>query len=162
MNCPSRTDNTDGREGWNQNPNALEGATREDLNGRTNARLLRRLSPDGLTDEVSPDEGPDAPTTKKTPMEAVEGVGGVSTDDQFASNVVTTTSNTPHNPYSSGGGSQGSRFQKIKQTLEIYGGFIGPGFMVSVFRHETVFIFLSTINYTPDSALPIYLICKHF
>ncbi|KAL5349602.1 NRAMP-like transporter smf-3 [Pseudogymnoascus australis] len=67
MNCPSRTENTDGRECWNQNPNALEGTTREDFNGRTNARLLRQLSPDELPDEAFPDEGPDAPTSKKTP-----------------------------------------------------------------------------------------------
>jgi hypothetical protein len=75
-----------------------EGATREDFNGRTNARLLRRLSPNGFTDGVSPDEGPDAPTSKKAPAVTVEGVGRVSTDAQSESNVVTTTCNTPRHP----------------------------------------------------------------
>lgn len=135
MNCPSRTDNVDGREGWNQNPNVLEGTTREDFNDRTNARLLRRLSPDELTEEVQVDKGPDAPPSKKAPAATVGGVGrALPPDAQSDSNVVTTTYNTPHHPYGSGGGPQGSsRFQKIKQTLRIYGGFIGPGFMVSIF-----------------------------
>ena len=46
MNCPSRTDDTDGREGWNQSPNLLAGTTRADFNGRTNATARRSLDPD--------------------------------------------------------------------------------------------------------------------
>src|SRR5690348_15564727 len=53
MNCPSRTDDTDGREGWNQSPNLLAGTTREDFNGRTNATARRSLDPDALGDDVA-------------------------------------------------------------------------------------------------------------
>ena len=52
MNCPSRTDDTDGREGWNQSPNLLAGTTRADFNGRTNATARRSLDPDVLGEEV--------------------------------------------------------------------------------------------------------------
>ena len=45
MNCPSRTDEPEGT-GFNQNPNALAAdlTTRQDLDGRTNSRTLRRLA----------------------------------------------------------------------------------------------------------------------
>jgi hypothetical protein len=45
MNCFSHRDNLDCHDGWIQNSNPLEGATREDFNGRTNSRILRRLDP---------------------------------------------------------------------------------------------------------------------
>ena len=52
MNCPSRTDDTDGREGWNQSPNLLAGTTRADFNGRTNATARRTLDPDVPGEDV--------------------------------------------------------------------------------------------------------------
>lgn len=52
MNCPSRTDDTDGREGWNQSPNLLAGTTRADFNGRTNATARRSLDPDVPGEDV--------------------------------------------------------------------------------------------------------------
>lgn len=43
MNCPSRTDETTDREGWNQNPPGLAAdlTTRQDLNGIANSRAQR-------------------------------------------------------------------------------------------------------------------------
>ncbi|KAL5346759.1 NRAMP-like transporter smf-3 [Pseudogymnoascus australis] len=52
MNCPSRTDDTDGREGWNQSPNLLAGTTRADFNGRTNATARRSLDPGIPGDDI--------------------------------------------------------------------------------------------------------------
>ena len=72
MNCPSRTDNPNGREGWNQSPNLHSGTTREDFNGMANARVLRRIEPgepvsNNPDDEISDAQRPQknaAPTVK--------------------------------------------------------------------------------------------------
>ena len=58
MNCPSRTDEPEG-EGFNQNPNALAAdlTTRQDLNGRANSRVLRRIASSEVRNAVEDEPG---------------------------------------------------------------------------------------------------------
>ena len=65
MNCPSRPNNPNGREGWNQSPNLLSGTTREDFNGMANARVLRRIETSDPVSLKSIDDVPDGQRPRK-------------------------------------------------------------------------------------------------
>ncbi|KAJ6106840.1 hypothetical protein N7512_010357 [Penicillium capsulatum] len=76
MNCPSRTDDTLGNPGWNQNPPPFSPdiTTRNDFNGIANARVHRRNAATGDTagdDTMSIDSRPPSqdhdPGTEKVP-----------------------------------------------------------------------------------------------
>jgi metal iron transporter len=121
MNCPSRTDNVDGREGWNQSPNLLSGTTRQDFNGRTNTRLLRRIDPDGPSNEMTMDQLPDLDPsskncktniTERTQTRARESLGD------------------PASPQNTSTRSPSFLFQVVKKAVVTYCKFVGPGFMV--------------------------------
>lgn len=121
MNCPSRTDNVDGREGWNQSPNLLSGASRQDFNGRTNTRLLRILDPDGPGKEVPMNQLHELdPSGEKSKTDSTEGsetkAGEFLVDPAHSQN---TSTRTPL-----------FLFQFVKKVVVTYGKFIGPGFMV--------------------------------
>jgi hypothetical protein len=128
MNCPSRTDDVDGREGWNQNPNLLSGTTREDFNGRTNARMLRRLDPDGLNDDSAISHDPDAqpPSDREANRSKLVDIKQPS---------IGHVSQSPHNfegpDFPSGPPRRLTTFyQKTLRILVTFGQFVGPGFMV--------------------------------
>jgi len=132
MNCPSRTDEPPESDGYNQNPSSLSAdlTTREDLNGKANSRVLRRLASSEVQDAV--DATPDNDTPRK---EGEMGVGGkeVAIED------------VGH--HGEGGGSgRGEEanwmlktFMKVRNGLINYSKFIGPGFMVS--RPPTSIVF---------------------
>jgi len=121
MNCPSRTDDPDGREGWNQSPNLLAGTTREDFNGRTNDTVRRGSDPDGLRDDVTcARDNIDTPPPKMLVPDIKQLDGHVS---------------DPNAAGGEGGGGPGGRgmlsfLYKAKKILITFGSFIGPGFLV--------------------------------
>lgn len=123
MNCPSRTDDTDGREGWNQSPNLLAAdiTTKEDFNGRTNDIARGSADTDGVIEDASsprrnieiPPKLPDSATKQldgHVTIPAAEGEGGGRSGDA--------------------GSDKPSFFQRAKKFAVTYGSFIGPGFMV--------------------------------
>jgi metal iron transporter len=117
MNCPSRTDNLDGHDGWNQNPNPLEGTPREDFK-RTNSRILRRLDPAGPSDDHGePRDGENASAVSAASLAELHVMPGVlyAQEPDF----------TPSSPARSA-----SFLQKARKWMKIYSQFIGPGFMV--------------------------------
>jgi hypothetical protein len=121
MNCPSRTDDVDGRQGWNQNPNLLTGTTREDFNGRTNARLLRRMDPNGLGIEGAMHQMLDVdPSSNDSKTHAPGG-----TETTARESLVDST-----HPQNYPARYPTRIFQSIKKVAVTYCKFIGPGFMV--------------------------------
>ena len=129
MNCPSRTDDTDGREGWNQSPNLLAGATRADFNGRTNATARRTLDPDVLGEDVliaqCNVDTPPPPPEKRGVVPAVIGKPG---ED---SHVTTGGWRDDGSGGKGKGGSGRLRFyKKAGKVFMKFASFIGPGFMV--------------------------------
>ena len=121
MNCPSRTDNVDGREGWNQNPNLLSGTSREVFNGRTNARLLRRIDPDGPSKEVAMCQLPDLDPSSKNSKTNVTGRAETRARESLVD---------PARPQNTSARPPAFLFQMIKKVAVTYCKFIGPGFMV--------------------------------
>lgn len=132
MNCPSRTDNVDGREGWNQNPNDLAGTTREDFNGIANSRTLRRIEPDdpilGVPDHqdsgVRPRRGRD---NSAATVKLARTLTSQNPDPQHV-----TMSSSMGGPNDNPGTATGSLsfFQKARKVLATFAKFVGPGFMV--------------------------------
>lgn len=112
MNCPSRTDEPDGT-GMNQSPDALAAdlTTREDLNGRANARALRRCVSGEVEVEREIEDGESSGAGAGKGRE-----GGV------------------------GGGGKGGRegmgmglrrvFARCKEAVKKFGAFVGPGMLV--------------------------------
>ena len=136
MNCPSRTDDTDGREGWNQSPNLLAGTTRADFNGRTNATARRSLDPDVPGEDV-----PIAQSLVDTPPPPEKGgmgeKGPVVGEKGDLMGHVMTGGGDGGGGGSGGGGGGGGGIRKRKMFYEKagrmfmkYASFIGPGFMV--------------------------------
>ncbi|KFY80606.1 hypothetical protein V498_08786 [Pseudogymnoascus sp. VKM F-4517 (FW-2822)] len=131
MNCPSRTDDTDGRKGWNQSPNLLAGTTRADFNGCTNATARRSLDPDIPGDDI-----PIAQTH-------VERAGCWRKGDVMGH--VTTASGG-----GGGGGGEGGLgvskrqkfYEKSVRVFIKYSSFIGPGFIVREGERDSVAVFL--------------------
>ncbi|OBT96450.1 hypothetical protein VE01_05632 [Pseudogymnoascus verrucosus] len=132
MNCPSRTDDTDGREGWNQSPNLLAGTTRADFNGRTNATARRSLDPDVPGEDV-----PIAQSLVDTPPPEKGGLGKkgpvVGEKGDLTHHVTTGGGDGGGGGDGEGGIHRRKRFyEKAGRMFMKYASFIGPGFMISV------------------------------
>ncbi|OBT54519.1 hypothetical protein VE04_03992 [Pseudogymnoascus sp. 24MN13] len=137
MNCPSRTDDTDGREGWNQSPNLLAGTTRADFNGRTNATARRSLDPDVPGEDV-----PIAQSLVDTPPPEKGGLGekGPVVGEKGDLTDHVTTGGGDGGGSGGGGGGEGEGgihrrkrfYEKTGRMFMKYASFIGPGFMISV------------------------------
>lgn len=130
MNCPSRTDDTDGREGWNQSPNLLAGTTREDFNGRTNSTARRTLDLDGLDDDATRTQDHiDTPPPEEVLAE-------VKLVKSHVSPVVSLAGDGGAGGGGGGGGLRGlgsqAFWQKARKFVVTFASFIGPGFMVSL------------------------------
>lgn len=133
MNCPSRTDNLDGREGWNQNPNHLSNTTRQDLNGIANSRILRRSDADEPVEEAANMQSPDTSRRRKIYPLASK-LARAMTSRSLPQEHVTTTSFVVDD---SGNGPNGSDGEpgfphRVRKIIMTFGKFVGPGFMVSI------------------------------
>lgn len=137
MNCPSRTDDTDGREGWNQSPNLLAGTTRADFNGRTNATARRSLDTDVPGEDI-----PIAQSLVDAPPPPEKGGLGekgpvVGEKGDLMGHVMTGGGDGGGGGGGGSGGGGGGGIRKRKMFYEKagrmfmkYASFIGPGFMV--------------------------------
>lgn len=150
MNCPSRTDNVDGRVDWNQNPNLHAGTTREDFNGRANARVLERLSvQDGIGEPPVP-ERIEAQPNGDMAISTI-GVEVVASPGSSRRHANTSTPIDPTNILHSSGhtgdryqpGNTFNIFRKIRDVFITYSKFVGPGFMVSQPLHSGLSLSLS-------------------
>ena len=150
MNCPSRTDDNDGREGWNQSPNlfAADITTKEDFNGRTNDIAHGSADADGVIEDASslrrnievPPKLPNSATKQLDGHVTIAAAGG------------------------EGGGRSGdarsdkpSILKRAKKFAVTYGSFIGPGFMV---RFVPLSLLTLTLPTTPLTQPP-GLCCIH-
>lgn len=140
MNCPSRTDNLTGREDWNQNPNEHEGATRQDFNGRANARVLRRFLTEDEMNEIPIQESEADPGTKKSAssigVERVLSSGFPSKKDTPPTPIDPAAAGFSHDEGSLAGAPDRDRgflpfLRNTGRVLVRYSKFVGPGFMVS-------------------------------
>ncbi|MCJ1246331.1 hypothetical protein MMC30_003538 [Trapelia coarctata] len=140
MNCPSRTDELDEHDGWNQNPPSLSGdlTTRNDLNGIANLRLQRDHLPiDDNALDIELNKEVDDPL----------GVQPVKEPGSILSKILADSTGSSEKHGQSvgvGGGPSGrssvepnrptisTRMHKLGQVLVKFSKFIGPGFMVSV------------------------------
>jgi metal iron transporter len=130
MNCPSRPDNSNGREGWNQNPNLLSGTTREDFNGMANARVLRRIETNDPVSLKSNDEVPDAQRPRKNSA-ATRRLDTTLTSQSVEKKQVKFNIFRCHGPSGETSGScLPSFFSNSRKVLVTFGKFVGPGFMV--------------------------------
>ena len=129
MNCPSRTDNADGRDGWNQSPNLLSGSTREDFNGMANTRILRRIDSSDPVLLLSNDDVPDAQRSRKNSTATIRITTSQSLQPSHVSGV------HPGSDIPGDGANSQSRLAnlltKARNVLIKFGKFVGPGFMVS-------------------------------
>jgi hypothetical protein len=112
----------DGHDGWNQNPNPLEGTTREDLN-RTNSRILRRIDPAGPSDDHATHEAREGEPRVETVAPRVDSLA-----ELHVMPAVLYTQEPDFTPSSPA--RNASFLQKAQKWMKIYGQFIGPGFMV--------------------------------
>jgi metal iron transporter len=132
MNCPSRTDNADGRDGWNQSPNLLSATTREDFNGIANTRILRRIESNDPVLLVSNDEVPDAQRPRKNSAAVVRLTRTLTSQSLHRGHV----NNMPPgcdgpNNQTKCPSKQVKILTKARNVLMTFGKFVGPGFMVS-------------------------------
>lgn len=140
MNCPSRTDEIDEHDGWNQNPPSLSGdlTTRSDLNGISNLRLQRdRLPIDDNALDIALNKEMDDPSglqSVKRPVSVpsntlVNAAGSVEKHGQSAEvgqGPSRGSSGEPNQPAGS------TWIRKYGRVLTKFSKFIGPGFMVAV------------------------------
>lgn len=132
MNCPSRTDNPNGREGWNQSPNLHAGTTREDFNGMANTRVLRRIDPGDPAFIDSDEKVSEAQRPRKASTAAVK-ITTMSTSQSVDENQV--NPGALHCDDSSDNRMRSylpSFFPKTRKVLATFIKFVGPGFMVRV------------------------------
>jgi metal iron transporter len=130
MNYPSRTDNPNAREGWNQSPNLHSGTTREDFNGMANTRVLRRIEPGEPVLKPSDDEVSDAQRPRKNSTQTIR-IAITSAGHKVEEDLV--NPDALHCDGSSGNGDHfclPSLFSKTRKVLVTFGKFVGPGFMV--------------------------------
>lgn len=147
MNRPSRTDEPQPGDGYNQSPPHLSNdlTTNQDLNGISNTRALRRQERPMSMDSGQPDPPdsitPDGPSKPKDA--AVVRVNASSTSLAFGAPHAGDTGQgsaprDEHAPASGGGGNPDgslpvkSRLSRAKDTILTFGKFVGPGFMVAV------------------------------
>ena len=132
MNYPSRTDNPNGREGWNQNPNLHSGTTREDFNGMANTRVLRRIEPGDSVLINSDDEVFDAQRPRKNSGAAVRVVPTSDNQSAIEDHVNPGTLHCDGSNDNRKRSSLPSFFSKSRKVLATFVRFIGPGFMVRI------------------------------
>ncbi len=158
MNCPSRTDDLTGHEGWNQNPPRLAAdlTTREDLNGIVNLRTQRnagRAEDDRAIElpdvELPPDTSSERPPAIWCQVPLPETSGKQSTEPFTSTSKVSrrsttldTTTPALHRP-------RRTKFvgslHRLRGILVKFGKFIGPGFMIAV-------AYIDPGNYSTDVA----------
>jgi metal iron transporter len=138
MNCPSRTDEPEGT-GFNQNPNALAAdlTTRQDLNGRANSRLLRRIVSSEIQNVVE-DESADtrernANGNEKREAGVVESIVIRSVGSHVGSPRETLGVSGGDGGNGRGGSCLKHYLTSAFDVVKKFGKFIGPGFMVSIY-----------------------------
>ena len=151
MNCPSRTDEPPRDAGWNQNPPGLSAdlTTRQDLNGIVNLRTNQdsskqandtRVEGSGCDEHELPEKSP------KSSSAALNGVersisGDESETASFTVNAVPLRANRLPIVY----GSLIGFARELWAIVAKFGGFIGPGFIISV-------AYIDPGNYSTDVA----------
>ncbi|KAL9601949.1 MAG: hypothetical protein Q9219_002173 [cf. Caloplaca sp. 3 TL-2023] len=147
MNRPSRTDEGDGRSGWNQSPPALAAdlTTRADLNGIANLKTHR--DGDALFDGPPQVDGTieldEAAFHRRIPPDPSAG--------HVAEEVETSTGTLTSASYHTADSSRTHRSHKQRlihrliRILVTFGKFVGPGFMVAV-------AYIDPGNYSTDVA----------
>ena len=139
MNCPSRTEEPEGT-GYNQNPNALAAdlTTRQDLNGRANSRVLRRMASsidvgDAVEDETGDlgagngrEEDDEVGVVLESVVRRPSGLSEVGRprEDLVVSEGIDGGGRSVH-------GFKGHS-RSVWQVVKKFGKFVGPGFMVCV------------------------------
>jgi metal iron transporter len=135
MNCPSRTDEPEGM-GFNQNPNALAAdlTTRQDLNGRANSRLLRRIASSEV-EAVVEDETGDSRERNSNKDKKVDGVVKRMVTRTGLSHVGRPRDTLQVSDRDGRGVFQLRKYSaSVLEVLKKFGKFVGPGFMVSLYR----------------------------
>lgn len=144
MNRPSRTDEPLDGEGYNQSPNPLSNdlTTNEDLNGKANAREVRRDN-EPLANNNSPLDDGDGPNPDSgTDKEKGKALANASVIGQPLGDVVESTESARLPPHSPSLGPQGESIsngadhptivERLKNGIVKFGSFVGPGFMIAV------------------------------
>lgn len=130
MNCPSRPDNSNGREGWNQSPNQHSGTTREDFNGMANARVLRRIETHNPVSLKSNDEVPDSERQRKNSAATIKLTMTQASQSVEKGDVKSNIFHCDGPNDEKSGSRPSSFFSKARNLLMTFGKFVGPGFMV--------------------------------
>ncbi|KAI9744737.1 MAG: hypothetical protein M1818_001662 [Claussenomyces sp. TS43310] len=145
MNYPSRTDNPDGREGWNQSPNVFSNATRQDFNGLANSRILRRSDSERTSEGLESEQLSDTTLPPKQPgiPSAVIESRDQSPAGQTMTNTLSCVQQT--NRARADAGNASSFSKKAWRVFLTFGRFVGPGFMISV-------AYIDPGNYSTDVA----------
>ncbi|KAG0648929.1 Manganese transporter SMF1 [Hyphodiscus hymeniophilus] len=151
MNCPSRTDEPEGA-GFNQNPNALAAdlTTRQDLNGRANSRVRRRIVIEDIASIVEDDPGD---LTERIVCKDVKGEGEGEGHGRTVTRAASNVTGPRETMDIAGGGVDAagdySPFReysrKLLAVVKKFGKFVGPGFMISV-------AYIDPGNYSTDVA----------
>jgi metal iron transporter len=144
MNRPSRTDEPQAGDGYNQNPPRISNdlTTDQDLNGISNVRALR----DGQQRPTTLDLGqsgsdPSGANTAGSPNKAVGGAGvGVRFSEAAGPGFTVPLPIDPDERPDSGANGGGldatsrrrSWLSRTKHAVVTFGKFVGPGFMVAV------------------------------
>ncbi|KAL4776387.1 natural resistance-associated macrophage protein-domain-containing protein [Aspergillus nidulans var. acristatus] len=146
MNCPSRTDDTLGHPGWNQNPPPLnaDATTREDFNGMANSKVRRgHISGLGEGGGISVLESPfPVPNSRdESALKAGAAGGAVSaySGHQPERNSDSPRRSFPAFPHIS------TIPARVFQSLVKFARFVGPGFLVAV-------AYIDPGNYATDVA----------
>ncbi|KAL4821762.1 natural resistance-associated macrophage protein-domain-containing protein [Aspergillus spinulosporus] len=146
MNCPSRTDDTLGHPGWNQNPPPLnaDATTREDFNGMANSKVRRgHISGLGEGGGISVLESP-FPVPNNRDESALKAGGAGEAVSAYSGHQPERNSDSPRRsflafPHIS------SIPARIFQSLVKFARFVGPGFLVAV-------AYIDPGNYATDVA----------
>ena len=129
MNCPSRTDGTEGHPEWNQNPPFLPAdlTTRADLNGISNIRE-ERVSDSSKNMEES--------ETTVTAQTTSEGPASDQSEKKVAQTGISQASSNADRRELAGRSRRNDvmtrKLLRVRDVLVKYAHFVGPGFMISV------------------------------
>jgi metal iron transporter len=132
MNCPSRTDEPEGT-GFNQNPNALAAdlTTRQDLNGRANSRVLRRIASSEVQIVVEDESGDSRERNGEKMGEIVERMV-TRTGLSHVGRPLETLEVSERNGTGGRISPVGKYLMGASNVMKKFGKFVGPGFMVSI------------------------------
>lgn len=135
MNCPSRTDEDDQGNGWNQSPPGLsaDSTTRADLNGIANLRTHRDVE----TSIAAPSQVDGLIELQESKGPSREGKG--------SEDLATYNTAIPQQRHHASRYSLPRVFRHMAKTLSKFCKFIGPGFMVAV-------AYIDPGNYATDVA----------